>query len=337
MHVLRWPEPPDVARIEFVKSIRGPADLGAKRTFWEAISQALGVTEGRRGLPIAQPADVEVSPDGKIIYVSDFAQGVVHVLDLGLGEVRYFGQGGALGRPFGLALDSAGNLWVAEQSNRQIRVIDPSGTTLRVIRSDHLVRPVDIALDEARGRLYVADGSRQHLLDHHVHVFDLEGEYSHALGTGRGTDPGALLFPSYLALDAAGNLYVSDTMNSRVTVFAEDGSFARTIGGRGDTFGLFDKPKGVAVDSFGNLYVVDSSWSNVQIFGPEDHVLLYFGGRGSYPGLLRNPTGITIGPDNMIYVGDYLNRQINIYRLVNTKSDDGVPLDEAPLASAEIN
>ena len=93
----------------------------------------------------------------------------------------------------------------------------------------------------------------------------------------------------------------------------------------------------MTLDSFGNLYVVDSSWSNVQIFGPEDHVLLYFGGRGSYPGLLRNPTGISVGPDNMIYVGDYLNRQINVYRLVNTNADDGIPLDEAPLASAEIN
>jgi len=125
-------------------------------------------------------------------------------------------------------------------------------------------------------------------------------------------------------------------MNSRISVFDAQGEFVRTIGSRGDGFGLFDKPKGVDLDAFGNVYVVDSSWSNVQIFGPDGDVLLYFGGRGGYPGLLRNPTAIAIAPDNTIYVGDYLNRRVTIYRLVNTEAGDGLPTASSATGEAPI-
>ena len=274
---------------------------------------------------IAHPADVEVSADGDVLYVSDFAQGVVHVLDLTSGAVRYFGERDRFERPFGLALDSEGRLYVVEQAARQIRLVDEAGATLKIIRSDRLIRPTDIEIDDARNRMYVADPSHQGSREHFVRVFDLDGNYLGEVGEGRGTGPGQLLFPTYVTLDSDGNLYVSDTMNSRISVFDPQGRFSRVLGGRGDGFGQFDKPKGTAFDSFGNLYVVDSSWSNVQIFGPQDDVLLFFGGRGGFPGLLRNPTAIAIAQDsNRIYVGDYLNRRVSVFQLVNTEADDGL-------------
>ena len=231
-------------------------------------------------------------------------------------------------------MDAAGNVYVAEQAARRIRVLSPEGETLRMLESPSLVRPIDIALDEARGRLYVADGARQHSPEHFVRVLDLEGNDLFRIGLGRGNEPGELLFPTYLAVAPDGRLFVSDTMNARISVFDPDGAFVRTIGARGDGWGLFDKPKGVAFDSFGNLYVVDSSWSIVQIFGPQDDALLYFGGRGSHAGLLRNPTAIAIARasgENRIFVADYLNRRLSIYRLVNTAPGDGVASpSEAP-------
>ncbi len=333
--MLSWPDPPDPARIEYVATISGSRDLTGPPTFGEKLKKFIGLEGSAENHTIVQPADVAVTADGSIVYVSDFASGLIHVFDQARGEARYFGTDSPLARPFGLALDSSGNLYVAEQEKQQIRILDPNGKTLRFIRSDRLIRPVDIALDESRNRLYVADGSHQNSKEHYVRIFDLEGNYIGEIGEGRGTAEGQLLFPTYLAIDEAGNVYVADTMNSRISVFDAGGEFVRTIGSRGDGFGLFDKPKGVALDSFGNVYVVDSSWSNVQIFGPEGDVLLFFGGRGGYPGLLRNPTGIAIASgDNTIYVGDYLNRRVTIYRLVNTKPGDG--LSTAPSAAAEV-
>ena len=323
---LRWPEPPQTVRIEFVRSIRGAADIARPPGLWQKVALLLGVSEPRATRPIAHPADVEISDDGTLLYVSDFAQGLVHVFDLEAGTTRYFGEHQPFVRPFGLALDAEGNLYVAEQELRRIRVVSPSGDLIRTIPCGNVLRPVDIELDESGERIFVVDGSRQFSPEHYVHVLSLEGEELARIGGGRGSAPGELLFPTYLALDESGRVFVTDTMNSRISVFGPDGEFERTIGDRGDGAGFFDKPKGLAFDAFGNLYVVDSSWSNVQIFGPHGDVLLYFGGRGGYAGLLRNPTGIAIARDaHEIVVGDYLNRRLSLYRLVNTTAGDGIP------------
>jgi DNA-binding beta-propeller fold protein YncE len=322
---MKWPEPPLVTRVEHLRTLSGPGDLGRQVSRWESfVNYVVGTRT--RFWSIAHPVDVETNADASTVYVSDFALGLVHVFDLRTNEVSYIGKQRRLARPFGLALDSLGNLYIVEQELRQIRLVRPDGQTLRIFQSERLIRPADLALDEERGRLYVADTSHQDSPEHFVRIFDLDGNYLGEIGAGRGFGDGQLLFPTYLALDGEGRIYVSDTMNSRVAVFDADGRFLRTIGTRGDGFGQFDKPKGVALDSHGNLYVVDSSWSHVQIFGPEDHVLLYFGGRGSYPGLLKNPTAIAIAEsNNTILVGDYLNRRVGIYRLVNTSPGDGLP------------
>jgi DNA-binding beta-propeller fold protein YncE len=323
--VLTWPEPPLVTRIETVRTIARARDIQGDPSFWESVGMTLGVYGPSRGRALAHPADVAVSPDGGTVYVSDFAQGIVHAYDLERGETRYLAENEPLDRPLGLAVEASGNLWVVEQAARQLRLLSPEGATLRVLSSDELVRPVDVAVDEQRGRMYVVDGARQKSPDHYVHVFDTAGNHVGRIGEGKGSGGGHLLFPTYATLDAAGNLFVSDTMNSRIAVFDPEGTYLREVGERGNGIGMFDKPKGVAVDSFGNVYVVDSSWSNVQIFGPEGDVLLYFGGRGGHPGLLRNPTGIAISATNTIFVADYLNHRLSVYRLVNTGPDDGIP------------
>lgn len=325
---LQWPEPPEMTRIEHVSLITSSSDLEGPADFGERLSRALGIEAGPRGRGFVHPADVEVTPDGGVVYVSDFAQGLVHILDRERGETRYLGSKQPLARPFGLALDSERNLYVVEQAKQQIQVFDPSGRPLRVIRHEKLIRPVDLAIDEERGRLYVADPSHQNSKEHFVRIFDLDGAYLGDLGEGRGVAEGKLLFPTYVTVGPEGQIFVADTMNSRVSVFDAEGEFVRAIGRRGDGPGFFDKPKGIALDSFGNVYVVDSSWSNVQIFGPMGHVLLFFGGRGGYPGQLRNPTGIAIAEQtNMIFVNDYLNRRICVYKLVNTEPGEGIPED----------
>lgn len=324
--LLKWPEPPETTRITYLRSVYGARDVAAPPSAWRRFTNFLGTTIDDRSRPMMHAADIAVSPDGQLIYVSDFAQGIIHVFDLAAREVRYIARGAPMLHPFGLTLDSSGNLFVVEQGTKRVRIMSPEGETLQVITDDRLIRPADVVVDEARGRIYVSDPARQDSKDHYVRVFDLEGNYVADVGSGRGTAPGFLLFPTYLSLDAEGNLYVADTMNSRVSVFDADGEFVRVIGKRGDGYGQFDKPKGTALDSLGNLYVADSSWSNVQIFNPEGDILLYFGGRGAYPGLLSNPTGIAIASEtDTIFVADYLNRRVVLYQLVNTTSRDDVP------------
>ncbi|HSC70731.1 MAG TPA: hypothetical protein VLH58_05220, partial [Candidatus Methylomirabilis sp.] len=220
-------------------------------------------------------------------------------------------------------MDDRDNVYVVDTVAKHVRVFGPAGNFLQNITHESLERPTGIAIDETRGRIYVADSSKISSENHVIRIFDMQGSYLKAWG-GKGDAAGKLYFPTYLALDGAGDLYISDTMNARVQVFDPEGRHIRTFGQRGDALGMFDKPKGVALDSFGNVYVVDSSWSSVQIFNQRSELLLFFGMRGRMPGLLFNPNGIAIDKDNRIYVADAFNGRVGIYQLINTKAEDSL-------------
>ena len=314
---LAWPEPPEAPRIKVSDILASDLDLGRKITGKETFRKFL--TGQRPEIShIYQPRDLVVSDDGQRVYASDFGLQVVFVFNLDIKKITTM----PAERPFGLALDEQENLYVAEQDKKQILVLDRQGTKLRVITHPSIIRPADITIDRVRKRLYVADAAMKSSEEHVVKIFDLEGKYLGKIGNGKGNCKGCLFFPTYVAVDKEGNVYVTSTLNARVDVFDPAGKYLKTIGSRGATFGMFDKPKGVALDSFGNIHVVDSGWSNVQIFNQKGEVLLYYGGRGDYPGLMKNPTGITIDKDNKIYVADFLNYRVTVYQLVNTKAED---------------
>lgn len=318
---MMWPEPPAKPRIKFVRSLASDEDLGRTRTFAELLMEAVAGKKPAAG-HLTEPMDIAVSDDAHRVYVSDYGQGLVYRFDLERKEVTLLGKDRPFARPFGVALDSAENLYVVEQGARRIRVLDRAGRGVKNFSDPSLVRPTGIAIDRERGRLYVADPARKESREHTVKVFDLTGTLVGKVGREKGACEGCLHFPTYVAVDREGRLYVTNTMNATVDVFGPDGKYLRRFGERGTAFGMFDRPKGVALDSFGNLYVADSAWSNVQIFNPKGEVLLFFGGRGAYPGLLKNPGGIAIDAKNRIYVTDYLNYRVSVYELVNTTAGD---------------
>ncbi|MFQ5348866.1 MAG: hypothetical protein ACE5EG_00320 [Thermoanaerobaculia bacterium] len=317
---LVWPEPPLEPRIRFLQTYANEKHLGRKPTRRELFMQFLAGAVPP-STHVYQPMDIAVSDDGLRFYVSDFGRTVVFLFDFATKSVTQIGERRPLSRPFGVALDGEENLYVSEQGKRRIAVLNRDHEPIRIIKHPSLVRPGDVDIDRQRGLLYVADPSTKASDDHSVKVFDLEGNLLRTVGS-KGICDGCLFFPTYIAVDKNGHLYVTSTLKSQVDVFDEDGNYLKQFGERGTSFGMFDKPKGVAVDSFGNVYIVDSGWSNVQIFNQKGQVLLFFGGRGNHPGLLKNPTGIAIDAQNRIYVADHLNYRISTYELVNTSPED---------------
>ena len=321
---LVWPPPPLTARIEFVRSVFSDEDLHRDTTFSQRLVNFLA-GEKPRPNRIVEPMGLAVSDDGQRLYVSDFAQLAVFVFDFSHKSFRKIGDPEPLARPMGLALDAEENLYVVEQEKKGISVFDRKGTRVRFITDPSLERPAGVALDRRRGRLYVADTGHTRSTEHTVKIFALDGHRIGAIGRGKGEAQGQFLFPTYVAVDAAGNVYVTDTLNSRVQVFDPSGHYLKSFGQRGNAWGMFDKPKGVALDSFGNVYVADSGWSNVQIFNQKGQILLFFGGRGPIPGMLKNPTALAIDNTNHIYVADFLNHRVEMYRVVNTTAADSYP------------
>ena len=330
---LVWPPPPQQPRIEFVRTISNESAVNRESTFSENISNFLGGEKPKAG-QISSPMGVVVSDDGQRLYVSDFARSTVFLFDFANHAFRTLSN---MHRPVGLALDDNENLYVAEQETKGASVYDRDGNLLRFITDDSIERPAGVAVDRKNGKLYVVDTGHQESKEHTVKIFDLEGNLLGHLGDGRGGYPGQFLFPTYVAVDALGNVYVSDTLNSRVQKFDADGTYLMSFGSRGNGWGMFDKPKGIALDSFGNVYVADSGWSNVQIFNPKGEILLFFGGRGPVPGMLKNATDVSIDSQNNIYVGDYINHRVEQYRLVNTTAADSYAptADVIPVATEQ--
>ena len=336
MKRLVWPAPPLPTRIEFVRSLTSDKDINEDVTFSEKMVEFLSGIKPPANR-IAEPMGLAGSDDGNRVYVSDFVQLAVYVFDFGQKTFTKLPKDGPLQRPAGIALDGEENLYVVESDKKGISVFNRQGQFMRFITDASIERPTGMALDRARGKIYVADTSHSKSDSHTVKIFDLQGKLLGQLGKGKGSGPGEFLFPTFVALDKQGNVYVTDTLNSRVQQFDAEGKYLRNFGERGNSWGMFDKPKGVATDSFGNVYVVDSGWSNVQLFNQKGQVLLFFGGRGPIPGMLRNPTAIAIDAKNRIYVGDYLNHRVEVYQLVNTSADDSFlnpPVKGNPAASA---
>jgi DNA-binding beta-propeller fold protein YncE len=312
---LSWPPPPDTARIQFVRTIYSDQDLTTDTTFTQNVINFLA---GSKPAPnrIVEPMGLAVSDDGQTLYVADAGWQQVFIFDF---PHKKFSRIEGFVHPLGIALDGQQNLYVVDQVKRGVQVVDAAGNKVRFFTDKSLIHPTGIAIDRQRGKIYVADTSnKESLKEHNVKIFNMSGTLIGHIGDGYGFGPTNLLFPTYIALDSNGNVFVTDTLNNRVQEFDTNGKFVRQIGRNGNIPGTFGRPKGVAVDSLGDVYVADSAWSNVQIFNREGQVLMFFSARGPAPGYLRNPTAVAISKDNNIYVGDYINHRVEEYKLVNT-------------------
>ncbi|RMG12099.1 MAG: hypothetical protein D6731_14505 [Planctomycetota bacterium] len=113
-------------------------------------------------------------------------------------------------------------------------------------------RPMELAVDDGRDRLYVADA-----VNHRISVFTRAGRFVTSFG-GPGREPGRLGYPYDVKLDEEGRVWVAEFGNQRVSVFAPDGRFLGAWGGPGRRPPGLNRPWGVALAPGGRLWVLDS-------------------------------------------------------------------------------
>jgi hypothetical protein len=241
------------------------------------------------------PVGVLLDASGNLL-ISDFYNERVRKVDTngiittvaGDGTGGYYGDGGAatnceLDGPYGLAMDTSGNLFIADSWNDVIRKVDTNGiiTTVAGDGSENytgdggpatkatLDYPVGVAVD-ASGNLFIADSG-----NYVVRKVDADGTITTAAGNGYEGYSGdggpatsaSMTEPLAVAVDAAGDLFIADKDNNRIRMMDAAGIITTVAGvgfegytgdGGFSTSASFYYPEGVTVDGHGNLFIADS-------------------------------------------------------------------------------
>ena len=320
-----WPNPPSIARIKYLsyfsgEKIRTKSQQKQKGAWMDRLS---GVVAGESKpdnprFQLVNPYGVAVDSEGRL-YVADSKVLAVFVFDTETREVELIKNGthARFGWITGLAIDDADHLYVADSKMHRVMVFDKKHEVEGAI-DEGMTDPGGLAIDNENRFLYVADAEQDQVL-----VYDADPPYKllRKIGTGGKqhtlTSPGDFAKPSNVALDAEGNLYVSDTLNDRVEIFDPEGKFIRTFGKAGDGPGYFARPKGIAVDGDGHVWVADAMQNRVQVFTNEGQLLIWMGEHGTLPGQFRALAGLTIDKKNRVFTSEQYPGRVQMFQYVN--------------------
>ena len=312
---------------------------------------------------LALPGGIAIDKSGNI-YIADTVNSRIRKIATdgtistvaGAGGAGYLGDGGPataalLSGPAAVALDSSGNLYIADTGNDLIRKV--TGTTITTVAgnitsagqgaqafggdngpatSALLYGPTGVAVDSS-GNIYIADTRNNRIrkvTGTTITTYAGDGNLGSAGDGGRAVIA-HINAPRGLAVDAAGNLYIADSGNHRVRVVTASNQVINTIAGTGflgfsGDFGLATKaqlnvPHDVAVDAAGNVYIADYSNSRIRKVSAGGVITTIAGnGRFSYSGdggaatsaALNFPGGVAMDANGRIYVADTQNNSIRL-------------------------
>ena len=305
---------------------------------------------------LSDPFGVAADTVGNL-YIADTSNHRVRRIDTsgiittvaGNGAEGFSGDGGpatdaTLNTPIGVAVDRAGNLYIADAFNNRIRKVNVTGVITTVagngdarFSGDHaaatnasLGAPFGVAVD-AVGNLYIADTS-----NHRIRKVDAFGMITTVAGKGTEGFSGdggparqaRLNFPTGVTVDRAGKLFITDQSNNRIREVSTAGVIT-TVAGNGDagfsgdhaaaTRASLNQPVGTAVDAADALYIADTSNHRIRKVSADGMVTTVAGdGIGGFSGdgsaatkaSLNSPGGVAVDAAGNIYIADSYNNRV---------------------------
>jgi len=301
------------------------------------------------------PVYLAVGLDGTLYIADQFNDRIRKVTPAGIistiagnGVHGFGGDGGlataaALNYPTGIAIDNAGNIWIADEGNKRIRKIDSAGIITTVAGNGLAVKncdsgpalqvslynPVRVAVDNS-GNLYVADQSSpcvRKIVNGTISTFAGNGQTGFS-GDGKPALQAALNSPTAVFPDALGNVWITDQFNHRIRKVDANNIITTVAGGQqgysGDggapTLASLNYPGGLVVDTAGNLFFSDDQNFRVRKVTAATNVISTVAGNGS-PGSggdlgpataagLNGQFGVALDPAGNLYIADSMNHRI---------------------------
>ncbi|MCZ6750920.1 MAG: hypothetical protein O7E51_03730 [Acidobacteria bacterium] len=325
----------------------------------------------------------KVSPDGIITTVVGNGTRTGVIDGEGGDPADDLGDGGpatsaSLNSPSGVAVDAAGNLYIADSDNDRVRKVSPDGIITTVAgngnsafsgdggpaTSASLSSPAGVAVDAA-GNLYIADfandRARKVSLDGIISTVAGNGLFKFA-GDGGPATSASLHNPSSVAADTAGNVYIADEFNQRIRKISS-GGIITTVAGTGERVFSGDggqatsvsvaSPKGVAVDAAGNFYIADTDNGRIRKVTPDGILTTVAGGGEIFPGngdggpatsaRLDSAVGVAVDTAGNLYIaerGSGRIRKVSFEGIITTVAGNGTfgfSGDGGPATSAQLD
>lgn len=236
---------------------------------------------------------------------------------------------GQLKEPWGIALDSSGNVLALDSGNDRVEKFSSTGGFDAAYGKEgtgalKFNEPEGIAVNEITGDVYVSDSK-----NNRIEELNSAGEFVEVIGWGvrnekaelqvckvgckaglAGSGNGELSTPIGIAIDSKGDIWVVDSGNDRVQEFSESGSYLAQFGSKGSGDGELMEPAGIAI-SEGSVYVVDHGNNRIEQFSMAGAYMGQFGNKGSGPGQFDEPYGITANQSTgALYVCDMGNERM---------------------------
>ena len=295
------------------------------------------------------------------LYIADSGNNVIRKLAkngiittvAGNGTAGYTGDGAAataseLNTPQGVALDSAGNLYIADSGNNVIRKVTLSTGLIATVAGDgtlgylgdgaaatsaYLQTPGAVYVDTT-GNILIADTGNNVVREVNTAgiISTIAGDSAGTtLGDGGAATSATLYNPEGLAEDSSGNIYISDGGHERIRLVNTSGIISTIAGipfpgysgdGGPAVTAELNGPKGIALDGSGDLFIADYFNSSIRMVAPNG-VITTVAGNAATQGFsgdggpataaqLNFPSGVAVGPGGILYIADYYNNRIRM-------------------------
>ena len=337
------------ATAAIISTVAGTGDAG-----YRAADDGAAATAAQ----LNQPWGVALDGAGNLYIADTFSHRIRRVDTVGM-ITTVAGGGSSLGdngpatsaqlnQPWGIAVDGAGNIYIAGYVNHRIRRVDTAGVITTVAgtgtigyraaddgaaaMSARISAPTDVAVDSS-GNLYIADRG-----NHRIRRVDAAGVITTVAGTGtagyRAADDGGaatlarINFSSDVAADSSGNLYIADTNNHRIrkvntagviTTIAGDGTGSFSGDGGPAAAAQLNTPYGIAADGAGNVYIADTINQRIRKIDAGGVITTVAGtGTGGFSGdggppaeaQISSPSHIAVDRAGNLYIADAGNHRI---------------------------